>query len=471
MSVTSEYERRFRGSAALFGRASQLMPSGINHDVRHISPFPVYMKRGRGARKWDVDGNEFVDYAVGHGALMLGHAHPVLTRAALEQVNDLTHASAPTPHEVRWAELVCQMVPCAERVRFVLSGTEATMLGMRIARAYTGRNVIVKLDGHFHGWHDYAMVGWLPPYDEPSSAGVPPQIMEAVRHVPRDDLGAMERALGSGDVAGVILEPDGPGGGTLPIAPGYLRGLRDLTSRFKIPLIFDEVVTGFRLAPGGAQEYFGVVPDMAILAKAVAAGMPSGAVVGQRRLMESIALRDDAEWNRSDHVRHMGTYSAHPLAAAVGIAAMEILRDGSVQDKAADLAVRLRSGLNQVIRAARVAGCAYGLRSSFRIIISDFDDLPQSNDVIDYLDTGPERLLAGTRSGLRATLQKALLIEGVDLLGGNHGWLTGAHTDKDVDQSIAAFERALGRVIREGAVRPSPKITQRSGLPAASSRG
>lgn len=453
-SIESRYRERFAGSAALYERAVQVIPAGINHDVRRISPFPIYIDHAVGCRKWDVDGNEFIDYADGHGSLILGHAHPTLTRVMQEQAGRVTHASAPTEHEVRWAELVTEIVPCAERVRFVLSGTEATMLAIRLVRAFTGKSIIVRLDGHFHGWHDYAMIDWLPPFDVPSSAGVPIAVAATLRPVPVDDLDALEGALARNDVAGVIVEPDGAAGGTVPSSPTYLTGLRELTRRYNVPLIFDEVVTGFRLAPGGAQEYFGVVPDVATFAKAIAGGMPSGAVAGRRDIMEGLAFREDPEWNRRQRVRHMGTYSAHPMAAAVGSAVLELLKDGVVQDYTAQLADRLRAGLNAAMREAGVIGCTYGVRSCFRFLLDDPGELPDTRDSQEFLAEVPSlRLLAGTRPALREALHRALFLEGLDVLAGDHGWLSQAHTVADVDTSVDAFARALRRVIDEGWVR------------------
>jgi glutamate-1-semialdehyde 2,1-aminomutase len=449
MSIDAEYTRTFAGSAALAAQARQLMPSGINHDVRRIDPFPVYIERAQGARKWDVDGHELIDYAVGHGALILGHGHPTVLRAIQEQSAKVTHASAPTPREVRWAELVTQLVPCAERVRFVLSGTEATMLALRLVRAFTRRSVVVRIDGHFHGWHDYAMFHWQPPFEVPASAGIPESIGATLRSVALNDLDALERALSPGDAAGVILEPDGPVVGTVPVKDGYLARVRELTRQYGVPLIFDEVVTGFRLAPGGAQEYFGVTPDLATFAKAVAGGVPSGAVAGRADILDGMAFRDDADWNRHERVVHMGTYSAHPVAAAAGVAALELLADGSVQDTTAALAQQLRDGCNAMLRELGVAGHAYGVRSCFRVIVGDV--LPDTSDAAEFVAATPvARLLEGTRQPLKSALHQALVLEGIDILAGNHGWLSAAHTPRDVDVSVEAFGRALERVIGAG---------------------
>jgi glutamate-1-semialdehyde 2,1-aminomutase len=453
--IDAAYRERFAGSAALYERATRLMPSGINHDVRRIDPFPVYIDRASGAWKWDVDDNRIIDYCVGHGALILGHGHPAVLAAMQAQLARVTHASAPTPHEVHWAELVTSMVPSAERVRFVLSGTEATMLAIRLVRAATGRDVIVRVDGHFHGWHDAAMVRWLPPYERPSSAGVGAGIAAGLRSIPLHDLGALEEALAPGDVAGMILEPDGPVVGSVPVPRGYLRAVREITARHGVPLIFDEVVTGFRLAPGGAQEWFGVVPDVTTFAKAIAGGSPSGAVAGRADILDGIAFTDDPARDRRERVAHMGTYSAHPMAAAAGVAALELLADGSVQDRTAGLADDLRAGLNNQIARRGVRGTAYGLRSCFRVVVGDDDELPDASDADTFVArTSPARLIEGIRRPLRGALHKAFFLEGFDLIAGNHGWLSSAHRDADIEATVAGFGRALDRVMEEGLLRP-----------------
>ncbi|MGH2650327.1 MAG: aspartate aminotransferase family protein [Actinomycetota bacterium] len=452
-SIATEYRARFPRSLALWERARHLVPSGINHDVRRIVPFPLYMDHAQGCRKWDVDGNEFLDLCTGHGALMLGHSHPAIVKAIQQQAERFTHPSAPTPLEVQWAELVTRLVPCAEMVRFLLSGTEATLLAMRLSRAHTGRDVVVKIHGHFHGWHDYAMIGYMPPFDVPSSNGVPGVVGRTMRAVPLDDLDAMDAALRPGDVAAVILEADGPLAGTVPVQPGYLAAVRELTARHSTLLVFDEVVTGFRLAPGGAQQYFGVVPDLATFAKIVAGGMPSGAVAGRAEIMSDIAFRDDPDWNRRKRVRHMGTFSAYPLAAAAGVTALELLADGSLQDRAAALADRLRSGMNQALAEARVAGSAYGCRSILRIIVGD--DLPAVHGPAEFVQAvPPARLIESIRPPVLHALHAAMLLEGLDVLGGSHAWTSAVMTEADIDDAVSRFARALRRVTGEGLLTP-----------------
>ena len=250
MTILEEYRARHPKSAALWERARTAIPGGITHDIRHLAPFPVYVERARGTRKWDADGHEYIDYWMGHGALFLGHCHPAVVKAIQEQAPRGTHFGACPELEVRWAELVCKLVPSAEMVRFTMSGTEATHLALRIARAYTGHPKVVKFHGHFHGWHDGAAVGVNPPYDVPMSAGIPGATLDQVLICPPNDVKAAEGLLARGDVAAVILEPAGGQAGTTPTLPGYLQELRALTTRHGVVLIFDEVITGFRYAPG-----------------------------------------------------------------------------------------------------------------------------------------------------------------------------------------------------------------------------
>ncbi len=449
-TILEDYGSRFAGSRTLWERARKIIPSGVNHDARFITPFPLYMEHAKGCRKWDVEGHEFIDLCTGHGSLILGHGHPALLKALHEAVDKYTHPSAPTPYEVGWAELVTAIVPCAEMVRFQLSGTEATMLAMRIARAHTGRETIVKLRGHFHGWHDYAMMEYMLPYDLPSSAGVPKAIAGTMRAVPLHDLAAMEAALAPRDAAAVILEPDGAAGGAVPTRPGYLQGLRELTRKYGSVLIFDEVITGFRMTPGGAQQYYGVTPDLATFAKAVCGGVPGGAVAGKAEIMGDMTFRpEDPDYNRKKRVRHQGTFSANPLTAAVGVAALQLLRDAQVQDRAATVADGLKAGFNNALREAGVHGCLYGTRSSVRLIAGD--DLPKIYDPAEFVAAvSDERLLQNVKQPLLRALQCAQLLEGVDFLSCTHGWTSVAMTEADIAETVLRWERALHRVVKEG---------------------
>ena len=436
MSVQDEYRTRHPKSAALAERARRAIPGGITHDIRHLMPYPVYIERAAGSRKWDVDGHEYVDYWMGHGSLFLGHCHPAAVRAVQEQMARGTHLGACHAAEVRWAELVNQLIPCGELTRFTMSGTEATHLAMRVARAYTGRPKILKLAGHFHGWHDGAVVGVSPPYDVPLSAGVPHAIMDQVVVCPPNDSKAIELAFERGDIAGMILEPAGGNSGTTPTIPGYLAELRSLATRHGVVLIFDEVITGFRYSPGGAQQYYNVTPDLTTLAKIVAGGLPGGALTGKREIMSQIAFRNDPDWDRSQRVAHAGTYNANPLSAAAGVATLELIGDASLQARGNKTGEELRRALSEVMKKVGVPGTCFGEASIFHV---SFEGRPGL--------AGFDRPRKGA---LYQTLRCALLNNGVDC-SAFHGWISAMHTEADVERTVQGYERAFQSMAADGA--------------------
>jgi glutamate-1-semialdehyde 2,1-aminomutase len=436
MSVQDDYRTRHPKSAALAERARRAIPGGSTHDIRHLMPYPVYIERAAGSRKWDVDGHEYVDYWMGHGSLFLGHCHPAAVRAVQEQMARGTHLGACHAAEVRWAELVNQLIPCGELTRFTMSGTEATHLAMRVARAYTGRPKILKLAGHFHGWHDGAVVAVSPPYDVPLSAGVPHAVMDQVVICPPNDSKAVETAFERGDIAGMILEPAGGNSGTTPTIPGYLAELRELATRHGVVLIFDEVITGFRYSPGGAQQYYNVTPDLTTLAKIVAGGLPGGALTGKREIMSQIAFRNDPDWDRSQRVAHAGTYNANPLSAAAGVATLELIGDASLQARANKTGEELRRALSEVMKKVGVPGTCFGEASIFHV---SFEGRPGL--------AGFDRPRKGA---LYQTLRCALLNNGVDC-SAFHGWISAMHTEADVERTVQGYERALESMAADGA--------------------
>ena len=242
-------------AAQLWGRAEQVLGGGAGHDLRLFQPVPMYVSRGSGSRKWDVDGNEYIDYLMGNGALLLGHAHPEVLEAMTAAAANGTHFGQDTPLTIKWAERIQQLVPSAEKVRFTNSGTEANHLAIRLCRAYTGKLRVLRFDGHFHGWHDDVIHGFHPPFDRDGSLGVPPAIRHQQVAVPDNDLGRLAATLAEhGDeIACAIVEPTGASWGRVPLDDGFLQGVRELTRKAEVPLIFDEIVSGFRFAPGGAQ--------------------------------------------------------------------------------------------------------------------------------------------------------------------------------------------------------------------------
>lgn len=450
-TLESEYAAARSRSRALFDRAASLMPGGISHDGRALTPFPFYVDRADGARKWDVDGHEYIDAWSGHGSLILGHNHPAIVAAIVDQASRGLHYSACHALEVRWAELVTACVPGAERVRFTITGTETNALAIRVARACTGRTRVIKFEGHFHGVHDYVSGGVKYPFATPLSLGVPAAAAETVQVVPHGDLQRVADLVSRGDVAAVILEPAAAHSAVAPTTPEFLRALRELTQAHGTVLIFDEVVTGFRMAPGGAQEYFGVTADLVSLAKAVAGGLPGAALAGRADLLDAIAFTGDADRNRARRVADQGTCSATPIVAAAGIAALEILKTGEVQRRLAGLGDRLRAGLNGVLSRRGIAGCAYGHTSIFRVLLGRTrDELGLDSGRYDHeaLDRG-----MGPRGH---ALHLAMLINGVDYNRGlSLGWLNAAMTDSDIDAIVSAFDRSLTRLETEGLLTPA----------------
>ena len=433
-TVVERYRKTLPGSWAAWERACRVIPGGVTHDSRHLAPFPLYVTRAQGPRKWDIDGREYVDYWMGHGALFLGHAHPSLVEAVQEQVGRGTHYGACHELEVEWAEWIARLVPSAEMVRFTMSGTEATHLAIRIARAATGRPKLVKFEGHFHGWADGVATAVNPPYEVPMSAGIPGGVLGEVLVSPHNDLAALERLVRSrSDVGAVILEPSGGQAGTTPIDHGFLKDLRQLTHDRGIILIFDEVITGFRYAPGGAQEYYGVTPDLTTLAKIVAGGLPGAAVCGRRDLLSRMTFGPDAQWNRASRVAQNGTYNANPLSAAAGIAMLSQIADGKLHAEANRKGAELRAALNEVFQKAGAPSVAYGDVSVCHISLD-----------------GPP----GTKAKDPALVHKwrcALILHGVDM-SGHHGWVSAVHGERELEDTVRGVRGAVADLQAEGAL-------------------
>lgn len=449
--ILADYEERFAGSKALAGRARSAIAGGIVHDGRYLRPFPVYIERADGASKWDVDGHKLLDFGMGHGSLILGHNDPDVLEAVREALPGGTHFSAGHEREVLWAEQIQKLIPSAEQVRFTASGTESTLLACRIARAHTGKPTMLKFEGHFHGWNDYLLKGEKPPFEHPASPGVPEAALGTVSVVPSNDLPMVEERLSQDDVAGIILEPSGASWTTIPLAEGFLAGLRELASKYGAVLVFDEVITGFRWSPGGAQARFDVIPDLTTMAKIVAGGMPGGAVGGKIEYMQHVAFKDEPGWNATKKVSQNGTFNANPVTAAAGLACLRTCADPAVQQRCDDLAARLRIGLNTAFERHAIPGCAWGDSSAFHIIAGDPCANRTAGDLRVPAGIAPETLKASPKGGAAPLVYLGMLLEGIDLFAGG-GMLSVAHTEADVDVAIAAFDRVLQRLRDEGAV-------------------
>ncbi len=442
-TIMEQYIAKHPGSAQRYADASKLFPGGVTHDTRYAQPFPLYMTHGSGPRKWDVDGNEYVDYVSGHGALLLGHSHPAIAEAVSRQILRGTHLGASTDEEIRWARAIQALMPSVEKVRFHSSGTEATLMAMRLSRAYTGKNKIIKLQDHFHGWHDYAMAG-----SDRSAPGIPEASWGTMVVLPPGDLAAVEDTLSHDpDIAGLILEPTGAHYGQLPFdTPNYLKGLRELTSRHGVVLIFDEVVTGFRASPGGAQVLYGVRPDLTTMAKIVAGGLPGGAVGGRADIIDMIAHRGDPNWDNRHRISHPGTFNANPLSAAAGATCLEMIASQPINQLADAMAARLKAGLNEIFGKMEVPGHAHGVASMIHVVLADCDCDRETC----AMPHGKIREAVGTPAVTE--LKRGLQNSGIDMMGRDSFLVSATHTEQEIDQTLEAFEGALAAVRAEGLV-------------------
>ncbi|HET9051392.1 MAG TPA: aminotransferase class III-fold pyridoxal phosphate-dependent enzyme, partial [Candidatus Dormibacteraeota bacterium] len=350
----------------LAGRAAAVLAGGATHIARSYHP-GLFVVRASGARKTLVDGRELVDYTMGHGALLLGHAHPVVVDAVRRQVACGTHFGAGSELEVAWAEAIAGLVPSVERVRFTSSGTEATMLALRLARAWTGRDVVVTVDDHFHGWHDAVVSGSREDGVVVAPPGVPRATAALTRIVDPRDRDSLVRALRDRAAAALILEASGAHYGRVPLPASWVSAARAACDDTGTLLVFDEVVTGFRVRPGGMQELLGVRPDLSCFAKILGGGLPCGAVGGRADVMELLA----ADAGGHARVEHPGTFNANPLSAAAGCATLAAIRDGRAQRRAADAAAELERIWVDALAGAGVPGRAWRLESIVHVRLDD----------------------------------------------------------------------------------------------------
>jgi len=346
--LEADYRSRTRKSLEIFNRASRLLPGGTTYQIRFFKPYPIYVTRAKGVNVWDVDGNQYVDYWMGHGAHIMGHSPDFVVKAVNEAALNGTHLGYPNTLEVEYAELLTKVIPNAEMVRFSNSGTEANMYAVRLARAYTGRKYIVKIEGGWHGGYDALHVGVNPPFEGPESLGLPEEYIKYTLVVPYNDLNALERALSRHEVAAVIIEPVLGSGGCIEPQPNYLRGVRELTMRYGSLLIFDEVITGFRLALGGGQEYFNVKADIVTLGKIIGGGYPgAGAIASTSEIME--LLNQVKRPNARARSFHGGTFTGNVITLTAGYAMINYLRQNrSIYDRFNELWDWTRRRINEV---------------------------------------------------------------------------------------------------------------------------
>ena len=436
-TILERFYETHKKSAELYAGGREVVAGGAAQS-RVMYPHPFYVGRGDGAMKWDVDGNELIDYLIGFGSLILGNNRPEITEAVERQVRNGTHMGTTTPHEVRWAELITGLMPSAERVRFTASGTEATLLAIRLARGYTGKTRLVKFREHYDGWHDYVAIeaGITAPY------GVPSETRSTVAVVEPDPDALDEYLSQDSDVAAVIMEPTGAHWGQFPVQnPHFLESVREITNRHGVIMIMDEVIMGFRVSPGGAQGKYGIMPDLCSMAKIVAGGLPGGAVGGRADIFEPMGDPDPAK-----RFVHPGTFNANPVSAVAGIAALEIIESEPITEMADAAADRLKHGLRNALTKQEVTGHVHGVSSIVHVALGVEG---KTNDQ-DISQVPHDQLMAATSGRKIEMLKLAMLNEGVDMFGGIGFMTSAAHTDDQVDRTVEAFERSLVALRDEG---------------------
>lgn len=416
-------------------RAARHIPGGVNSPVRAfraVGGEPLFISHGQGAKLYDVDGRAYCDYVGSWGPLILGHAHPEIIAAVEAAARRGTSFGAPTPPEVELAEEICAAFPSVEKVRLVNSGTEAAMSALRLARGATGRKTIVKFEGGYHGHADSLLAkagSGVATFNLPDSAGVPEEFVRFTLTLPYNDLPAVEKLFGERgkEIAAVIVEPVAGNMGCVPPKEGFLAGLRQITAKHGALLLFDEVITGFRLAYGGAQERFGVRADLTVLGKIIGGGLPVGAYGGRRDLMDQVAPLGP--------VYQAGTLSGNPLAVSAGLAALGLLRQSGTYEKLEALSARLSDGLAQ---AAQHAKLPIQLNRCGSMLTVFFAEQP----VTDYASakrSDTERF---------ARFHRALLERGVYWPPSQFecAFLSLAHTEAEVGDTVAAAREAFGQV-------------------------
>ena len=448
--IVATYRERTPSSAKLAAEAQELLPSGIAHDSRYMKPYGIYVDHAKGARKWDVDGNEYVDYFGGHGALILGHNHPGVVAASHAALEQGTHFGANHAREVRWAELVRRLVPSAERVRFTSSGTEATLMAVRLARSITGKPKVVRFLTHFHGWHDHMTSGHQNHFDGTATTGVLDAVAGNVLLCDQNDEAGLARVLEQhkGEVAAAIIEPTGANGGKLPIDPNFLHALRRLTAEHGVLLIFDEVVTGFRVAPGGAQQAYGIRPDLTTLAKILAGGLPGGAVTGRKDILDLLDFAVTKAAGK-EKIAHPGTFNANPLSAAAGIATLRIVRDSDACERANRFGDNLRRRLNEVFEEERVPWAVYGTFSSFELFTNP-ENARITPTRFDPLAQPVASLRSERNAAIVHKLRLAMMIHGVDLSSHPGGVISATHGEAELDDTAAALRNTVHMLRAEG---------------------
>jgi len=432
------YRTKTRLSEQLFKRSKGVMPGGISHNVHYFPPYPFFVRKGKGSRIWDVDGNEYVDLWMGHYTHILGHHPDVIVQAAQYQLEEGIHWGIVFEKQVEWAELIRDLVPCAEMVRFCCSGTEATMYAVRLARAFTGKKTILKMAGGWHGASSDLSLGIKMPYERDESLGLFPELQHHTKVIFFNDLSKSLEIIHKNkkDLAGIILEPVIGEGGFIPATAEYLKMLRSETERVGALLIFDEVITGFRVALGGAQERFGILPDLTTLGKIVGGGFPVGALVGKKEILEKTSPElKGSKWERI--LIGGGTFSSHPFTAAAGIAMLNHLKnhEEEVYPLLEAKGEKVRKGVQEALRGEGLNAIVTGIGSLFQTHFPSQKEVMLNSPHLIHQFTDVEKR--------EVEFRIRMLTKGVFVMHGGGG-LSIAHSDEDIDKIINAA-REVGK--------------------------
>jgi glutamate-1-semialdehyde 2,1-aminomutase len=427
-------------SERLDSEAKSIFPGGVSHNLRYFEPHPLYVQRQEGAKVWDADGNEYVDFWMDHLTSILGHTYPRVSEAVAEQASQGLHYGAPNEPTLRLAQRIPEFVPSAERVRFCASGTEATMYAVRLARAFSGRDYVLKAEGGWHGGNTDLSAVVSPPFDEKETAGLPPGAAEHVGSFSVNDREGTKALLDEleGDVAGVIIEPFS-GGGT-GATEEFLRFLKDESERRDFVLIFDEVVTGFRFKPGSYQARVGVEPDLTTLGKVLGGGLPVGAIAGRANLFEN--ARPDAASSAGERVlAGGGTFSMNPMTATAGLETLSVLQEEPVYDHIETQGKRVRTELQNIFDGAGVDGVVTGEGSLF---------LPHFHPEVPLTSTGAAK--GRTDREALNTFHKRLLEEGYYFLPGHMGATSYQTSETQLDRFLEACRGVVDDLTEGGVV-------------------
>ena len=416
------------------------MPGGISHNIHFFPPYPFFLKGAKGSRIWDVDGNEYIDLWMGHYTHILGHHSETIVRAIEAQLKEGIHWGIVFEKQMEWADLIRELIPCAEMVRFCCSGTEATMYAVRLARAFTGKKTILKIAGGWHGGNSDLCFGIKMPYERDESLGLLPELRKYSKTIPFNDITGSLKIIEQSrkDLAGIILEPMPGQGGFVPATAEYLKMLRAETEKSGGLLIFDEVISGFRAALGGAQERLNFVPDLTTLGKIVGGGLPVGALVGKKAILERTSPETKVNKWKSIQIGG-GTFSSHPLTAAAGLAMLRYLKDHQ-EEVYPSLEVKggqVRRGMEEAFRSEGIDAVVTGVGSFFQtqFPIQKGKALDSPHAIHQFTDV--ER-----REG---EFRIRMLAQGIHVMHGGGG-LSTAHSDEDIEKIILATKRVANEM-------------------------